>query len=337
MTDLFLPEPNKSTNQSPKLGILLLNLGSPDQPIASSLRRYLNEFLSDQRVIELSPLKWQPILKLIILPFRSPKSAKKYQKIWLAEGAPLRVYTEQLSHALQKNIADPSIVIDFAMTYGAPTVESVIQKMKEQGVSRLLTVPLFPQYAGSSTGAALDVLYSALKKQRNIIDITTLSRFFDHPAYIQTIVNNIQTQWKTHGKSEHLLLSFHGVPVATIEKGDPYFDECHHSAKLITSALNLKETDYSVCFQSRFGNDKWLQPSTQTLLDELPKKGVKSVDIICPVFICDCLETLEEIAIEGKKSFEAAGGKSFHYIPCPNAQAHWVDALHKIITPYLQK
>lgn len=337
MSNLFLAEPARPSKDPSKLGILLLNLGSPDYPDTPSLRRYLNEFLSDQRVIELSSFKWQPILKGIILPFRAPKSAKKYQKIWHEDGAPLCVYTAQLAKELQKKWGDTPVVVDFAMTYGQPSIESVTQKMKAQGVDQLFAIPLFPQYAGSSSGAALDALFRTLMKQRNMLDIMSLTRFFNHPAYIQSICKNIQQHWQAHGRSEHLLMSFHGVPVATIEKGDSYFDECQQSAQLIAEELALNKADYTICFQSRFGSDKWIQPSTQVLLKTLPQKGIKSIDIVCPGFVCDCLETLEEIEIEGKKAFEDAGGEIFQYIPCLNTQPYWIDALQKIIASHYFK
>ena len=335
MNNLFLPEPREKIVPAPKLGILLLNLGSPSAPKKKAVHTYLQDFLSDKRVVELPAFLWQPILKGIILPFRSAKSAKKYQHIWQPEGAPLVTHTKKQADLLQSALNNDHIIVDFAMTYGQPTIESVTQRMKTQGITRLLTVPLYPQYAGSSTGAALDAVFRILMKQRNMLAITTINRFFDHPAYIRAISQNIKNGWIQNGRSAHLLMSFHGVPLATIEQGDSYVDECHHSARLIATELGLTESDYTVSFQSRFGKNKWVEPSTQALLLDLPKKGIKSVDVVCPGFVADCLETLEEIAIVGKESFQQAGGEQFHYIPCPNEQEHWIDALQKIVTPYL--
>ena len=337
MTKLFLAEPAPASPQKAHLGILLLNLGSPIAPEKKAVRRYLNQFLSDQRVVELPACQWQPLLKGIILPTRSGKSAQKYQKIWTEKGAPLLTYTRAQAQLLQDVLNDDTIIVDFAMTYGQPDIESVTQKLKAQGVSRLLVLPLFPQYAASSSGAALDALFRVLMKQRNMLAVTTISRFFDHPAYIRTIACNIQQHWAQNERAQHLLMSFHGVPLTHTTQGDPYFDECHHSARLIATALNLAESDYTVCFQSRFGKDKWTAPNTQALLSELPQQGIRTLDIVCPGFVADCLETLEEIAIVGKASFEAAGGTAYHYLPCPNAQSHWIDALHQIVQPFIQK
>ncbi len=335
MTDLFLAEPVPTQVRKAQLGVLLLNLGSPDAPEKQAVRRYLNQFLSDKRVVELPACQWQPILKGIILPTRSGKSAQKYQKIWSTNGAPLLAYTEAQAQLLQEAVNDDSIIVDFAMTYGQPDIKSVTQKLKAQGVTRLLVLPLYPQYAASSSGAALDALFRVLMKQRNMLAVTTISRFFDHPAYIRTVAHNIRQHWAQNGRAQHLLMSFHGVPAAHTSQGDPYFDECHHSARLIATALELTESDYTVCFQSRFGKGQWTTPNTQTVLTELPRQGIRTLDIVCPGFVADCLETLEEIAITGKARFLAAGGTSCHYIPCPNAQSHWIAALQEIIQPFI--
>ncbi|WP_434779597.1 ferrochelatase [Neisseria sp. Ec49-e6-T10] len=319
-----------------KIGVLLLNLGSPEQATAQAVKPYLKQFLSDKRVIELPSLLWQPILRGPILTFRPKESAQKYQRVWLKEGSPLTVYTQKQSTLLQTQFDPEKVIVDFAMSYGMPSVEHVMQKMKAQGVTQLLVFPLYPQYAGSSTAAALDGVFRVLMKQRNMLPVRTVTRFYDHPLYIQTIANNIRAFWQQHGKGDRLMMSFHGVPLQTIEKGDPYFDECHYSARLIAQALNLTEEDYIVSFQSRFGKAKWVEPSTQNLLVELPKKGITKLDVICPGFVSDCLETLEEIAIDGKELFTHAGGTQYHYIPCPNEQPEWVEVLKTITLKELQ-
>ncbi len=328
MPDFFLPEPSATPSQ--KKGVLLLNLGSPAAPTAPAVRQYLKAFLSDKRVIEQPAWKWQPILQGLILPLRSATSAAKYQKIWLPEGSPLVVYTARQAQKLQEKLGEHYLV-DYAMTYGAPDPQSVLQKMKAQGIKQIIALPLFPQYSGASTGAALDALFRVLTCQRNIFGIKTITRFFDHPAYIKAIAQHIQAYWSEHGQGEHLLMSFHGLPISTINQGDPYQQECLCSAQMIASELKLSNQQYSISFQSRFGKDKWIEPATTTLLAELPKKGIKKLDIICPGFVSDCLETLEEIAIEGGGIFHAHGGIQFHCIPCLNDQGYWIDALAEMI------
>ena len=328
MTDFFLPEPAATSTQ--KAGVLLLNLGSPTAPTAAAVRQYLKAFLSDKRVVEQPAWKWQPILQGLILPLRSATSAAKYQKIWMPEGSPLVVYTARQAQKLQDKLGEHYLV-DYATTYGVPKPERLLQNMKTQGVTRVIALSLFPQYSGASTGAALDALFRALSCQRNMVEIKTITRFFDHPAYIRAMAQHIRAYWAKHGQGEHLLMSFHGLPVYAINQGDPYQQECLISSRLIATELGLSESQYSVSFQSRFGKNQWTEPATTTLLTELPQKGIKKLDMVCPGFISDCLETLEEIAIEGGGVFHAHGGEQFHYLPCLNDQNCWIDALAEII------
>lgn len=321
----FLPEPALSGLQHDKTAVLLLNLGTPDAPTAQAVRPYLKDFLSDQRVVELPKALWQPILQGLILPFRPKKSAHGYGKIWLAEGSPLAVYTEKQAAALAARL--PGVIVRHAMTYGNPSVAEVLAEIKAQGTGRLLVIPLYPQYAASSTGAALDKVFRQLLLQRNQMSVRTVSRFYDDPGYIEAMKQHIESYWAEHGRGEKLMLSFHGIPQKNQDDGDPYPDECHRSAALLAKALGLGEQDYIVSFQSQFGKAKWVKPSTQTLFDELPKKGVTKLDVFCPGFMADCLETMEEIAIMGREQFHEAGGKTFHYIPCLNDRPEWIDAL----------
>ncbi len=333
MPDFFLPEPSVSSNTK-KTGVLLLNLGSPAAPTAKAVRQYLKAFLSDQRVIEQPAWKWQPILQGLILPLRSATSAAKYQKIWLEEGAPLLVYTARQAKLLQEKLGE-NYLVDYAMTYGAPSPQTALQNLKAQGITQIVVLPLFPQYSSASTGAALDALFRTLSQQRNMVEIKTISRFFDHPAYIGAMAQHIRQHWAMHGQGEHLLMSFHGLPISAINKGDPYQQECLSSARLIASELELSDQQYSVSFQSRFGKDKWLEPATSSLLVSFPGKKINRLDVVCPGFVADCLETLEEMVMEGGGIFAAAGGDQFHYIPCLNTQTYWINALIEILKPNL--
>lgn len=331
----FTPEPALEFAQQNKTAVLLMNLGTPEAPTAEAVRPYLREFLSDQRVVELPPPLWQPILHSFVLTFRPKKSAHGYEKVWFPEGSPLAVYTQQQAAALAAKL--PGITVRHAMTYGSPSVPDVLAELKAQGVMQILVLPLYPQYAGSSSGAALDKVLATLYRQRNMMSLRTVSRFYDDPGYIGALTQQIQSYWAEHGRGQKLLFSFHGVPQAACDKGDPYFHECSETVRLLARALNLAEQDYVMAFQSRFGSAKWLGPSTQDLLVDLPKKqGVTKLDVICPGFIGDCLETMEEIALAGREAFHEAGGTQFHYIPCLNTNPAWIDALAELSKKHLQ-
>lgn len=315
-----------------KCGILLLNLGSPNTPDAVSVRPFLKEFLSDKRVIEMPAFKWQPILRGIILPFRSKTSAALYRKIWQDDGSPLILHTHNLAMSLQQKLQIP---VYEAMTYGNPSVFSVLQKVEQDKVNRLIVVPLFPQYASSSRGAALDALWRAVLKMRVQPSINVVPSFFDFVPYIQTIANRIELFWKTHGKPQKLIFSFHGIPMKQHEAGDVYVAECTHTASEIAKTLGLSSEEYCLTFQSRFGRAAWVEPSTQDVLAKLPKDNIKNIDICCPGFVCDCLETLEEIAISGKKIFQNAGGENYRYIPCLNSQNDSAKMFSQLIKNHL--
>ncbi len=337
MTD-FLPEPPFRHDQPARVGILLINLGTPDAPTAPALRRYLKEFLSDRRVVEIPRAVWWPILNGIILNTRSAKSAAKYASIWLADGSPLKVHTEQLSQRLGEELAGrgmTSVVVDYAMRYGQPSVESVIHKLREQGCDRLLVLPLYPQYAASSTGTALDAVYRVLLTSRNMPDIRTLRHYHDHPGYIGALKQSVEACWAEHGRPDVLLMSFHGIPKRSLDLGDPYHCECLKTGRLLAEALNLAPEQYRIAFQSRFGKAEWLQPYTAATLHELGQKKIRRVDAICPGFAADCLETLEEIAMEGKEDFLKAGGGEYRYIPALNTRPTWVAALADIALEHL--
>ncbi len=315
-------------------GVLLINLGTPDAPTPAALRPYLKEFLSNRRVIEVPRLIWWPILYGFILPFRPKQSAEKYALIWTAEGSPLKVHTERQTALLAemlRNTVNNKLVVEYAMNIGNPSVTSVLNKMKSAGCDRILVIPLFPQYAASSTAAAMDAVFAALNHMRNMPAIRTVKQYHDHPGYIAALAQNIREYWEQHGQPDKLIISFHGVPRKNLDKGDPYFCFCQKTGRLLAEALNLEQSQYQVCFQSRFGRAQWLQPYTAETLENLGKNQTRRVDIVCPGFVSDCLETLEEIAIEGKKIFIEAGGKEYHYIPCLNERADWIAALADIV------
>ncbi|WP_165008342.1 ferrochelatase [Neisseria yangbaofengii] len=330
----FLAEPTLSYEQQHKTAVVLMNLGTPDAPTAQAVRPYLKDFLSDPRVVELPKLVWQPILRGLVLTLRPQKSAHGYEKIWFKEGSPLAVYTGRQTKALAAAL--PNVIVRHAMTYGNPGAPEVLQDLKNQGVGNVLVIPLYPQYAASSTGAALDKVFAELLQQRNQMSVRTISRFYDDAGYIEAMKQHIQAYWTEHGRGEKLMLSFHGIPQKNHDDGDPYLKECHHTAKLLAEALDLSANEYIVSFQSQFGKAKWVKPSTQDLFGELPKQGVTKLDVFCPGFLADCLETMEEIALIGREQFHEAGGKQYRFIPCLNDNPVWVNALAELAKKHLQ-
>jgi len=329
----FLPEPAFKHDQPQRVGILLINLGTPAAPTAAALRPYLKEFLSDRRVVEIPRALWWPILNGVILNLRPRKSAEKYATIWQPDGSPLLAHTRALaerpSEALHKAVACP-LPVEFAMRYGQPNITGAIGRLKAKGCDRILVLPLYPQYAASSAGSALDGVFRALLHTRNMPDIRTLRHFHDRPGYIAALKGCIERYWSEHGSPDVLLISFHGVPRVTLDKGDPYYCECMKTGRLLAEALGLGQDGFRVTFQSRFGKAEWLKPYTAATLEELGRAGTRRVDVVCPGFVADCLETLEEIAVEGKATFLGAGGGDFRYIPALNTDPVWVDALADI-------
>lgn len=336
----YQKEPIYTHGTIEKTGILLVNLGTPDAPTASAVKPYLKQFLSDPRVVEISRFVWLPILNGVILNVRPKKSAAKYASIWMPEGSPLRVHTERQTKLLLGYLGErmPGIplVVEYAMRYGNPSIPSVLAQLKAQNCQRILVVPLYPQYAASSTATVCDAVMEALLKQRNIPALRTIKHFHDYPAYIRASAQNILDYWMKHGRSEHLVMSFHGVPRYTLDKGDPYHCECLKTGRLIAQQLGLKQDQYTVSFQSRFGRAEWIKPYTTITLKKLGKQKTKRVDVVCPGFVSDCLETLEEIAMEGKHDFRQAGGGEYHYIPCLNERSDWMHALTDLVLENLQ-
>jgi ferrochelatase len=283
------------------------------------VRRYLAEFLADPRVVQLPRLIWLPILHGIILRTRPAKSAKKYQSIWMPEGSPLAVHTRRQADLLRDYLSQEKISVEYAMRYGEPTITDGLKRLSNCG--KIVVIPLYPQYSRSTTESIRDVIGARFPMVEN---------FHDHPAYIAALAAGVQRHWTAHGKGEKLVMSFHGLPKRAVDLGDPYQAQCFVTAKLLAGALRIAPGDYAVTFQSRFGAAEWLRPYTEPTLVELAKQGIRRVEVVCPGFVADCLETLEEIAIEARHAFLGAGGRQFHALPCLNESAEWIEALAKI-------
>ena len=334
----FLKEPPHTHGTVSRSAVLLVNLGTPDAPTRSAVRRYLKQFLSDPRVVEIPRAVWWFILHLIILPFRSGQSAKKYASIWTRDGSPLKVHTQQQAHALFDALAargHGDVTVAMAMRYGAPSLPDVLDKLKADGVDRIVVLPAYPQYSGTTTGSIYDAVFSHYAKVRNVPELRFVKHYHDHEAYIDALQQSVLAHWEAHGRPEKLVLSFHGVPKRTLLLGDPYHCECLKTARLLAAKLKLTPEQYVVTFQSRFGKAEWLQPYTAPTLQQLARDGVRRVDVLCPGFTSDCLETLEEIAMEARHDFEAAGGSAFHYIPCLNANPDWIAGLAEIAEQHM--
>lgn len=335
----FKPEPSYQHGTPERIGILLINLGTPDAPTAKALRPYLKQFLSDPRIIEKIPRTiWWFILNGIILNTRPARSAEKYAQIWDKEGSPLLIHTRRQTTLLRGFLGTRgvSVEVEFGMRYGSPSVSSALNKLRARNCTRILVIPLYPQYAASSTASALDAVWKELQNIRNVPEIRTVRHYHDDPGYINALASSIREHWMKHGRPDKLLMSFHGTPKFQLMLGDPYYCECQKTARLLAAALELSQEQYQVCFQSRFGRLEWLQPYFAPTLEQLGKSGTKRVDVICPGFGGDCLETLEEIGMEGKATFLGAGGSEYHYIPALNERDEWLHALSDIAERHLQ-
>ncbi len=334
----YRPEPPYTHGTPARTGILLANLGTPTAPTAAAVRPYLKQFLSDPRVVEIPRLVWWPILNGIILNLRPKKSAAKYETIWTDEGSPLLVHTQRQAklvagYLLQAGIRD--ITVDWAMRYGSPSIPDTLARLKAAGCTRILVVPLYPQYAASTTASVLDEIADCLTHWRNLPEIRYVRSFHDDPGYIAALAQNVRDHWMKNGQADKLVMSFHGVPRRSLDLGDPYHCECHKTARLLAEALELPAERWQLTFQSRFGKAEWLKPYTEPTLEALARQGTRSVDVICPGFVADCLETLEEIGAECRAAFLGAGGESFHYIDCLNERHGWIAALTAIVRSHL--
>ena len=339
----FQPEPPLQHGTATKTAVLLVNLGTPDAPTASAVRRYLAEFLSDSRVVEIPKPIWWLILHGIILRVRPAKSAAKYASIWMKEGSPLRHWTQQQAIGLQAalDMASHKIVVRYAMRYGNPSMAQELDQLKAEGATRILVLPLYPQYSGTTTASVSDAVFDWGKRQRVIPELRFVNRYHDHDGYICMLANRVRETWRVResqkqtGQPQVLVMTFHGVPERTLHLGDMYHCECLKTARLLAENLGLTKEQYRVTFQSRFGRAKWLQPYTEPTLIALAKAGIERVDVICPGFTSDCLETLEEIDMEVRQAFIHAGGKAFNYIPCPNDSLEWIGVLRSIAEQHL--
>ncbi|MCD6680436.1 MAG: ferrochelatase [Burkholderiaceae bacterium] len=319
-------------------GVLLVQLGTPDAPTAPALRRYLREFLGDPRVVELPRLAWTPILYGFVLPLRPARSARKYAAIWTDEGSPLLVYTRRQAKLLRGAIGERGheVEVVFAMRYGTPSIASVLRELRARGLERLLVVPLYPQYSASTTATVFDAIARELRGWRVQPALRFVRDFHDDDRYIEALARRVRAHREREGCAERLLMSFHGVPRRVVALGDPYESQCRATAARLAQRLGLADDQWMATFQSRFGPAEWLQPYTAPTLVELARRGVASVDVVCPGFVADCLETLEEISIEARQSFLDAGGRSFSYIAALNDSPSFIDALASIVERNLQ-
>jgi ferrochelatase len=327
-----LPEQIDSHEQ--RIGVLLVNLGTPTAPTYGPVRRYLGQFLRDRRVIELCPYAWWPILYGPVLTFRPRKSAAAYRKIWLKEGSPLLTYSQRLTEKLRRELEaqlGDRVRVALAMTYGEPSVKQVIARLFEQGVTRLLVLPMYPQYSGTTTGAVFDAVARVLQRWRAVPDLRFVRDYHDDAAYVEALAARIERCWREAGGRSHLLLSYHGIPVKYVAKGDPYRAQALHMSGLVAERLGLAPTDWSVSFQSRFGPTEWLQPYTDQALKDLLSAGVRDVTVASPAFSVDCLETLEELGVEYRHLFMEGGGRSFTLVPALNDDDAHAAALASIV------
>ena len=334
----FATEPLYPHGTAARTAVLLVNLGTPDAPTPAALRRYLAEFLWDPRVVEISRPVWWLILHGVILRTRPAKSAAKYASIWTPEGSPLLSWTLRQAELLQARLTDHGhdVVVRSAMRYGQPALPAVLDALRAQGVTRVLTLPLYPQYAAATTASTIDAVTQWARQRRQVPELRFINHYHDDPGYIAALAASVRAHWASHGQGEKLVMSFHGVPARSLTLGDPYHCECHKTARLLAEALELPAGGWIVTFQSRLGRAQWLQPYTEPTLKRLAAEGVKHLDAICPGFAADNLETLEEIAIEARDAFIGGGGEQFSFVPCLNDRPDWIDALADLTERHLQ-
>lgn len=342
----YLPETPQTDpfNENPALrepgpvGVLLINLGTPVTPKPRDIRRYLAEFLSDPRVIEIPRFVWLPILHCFVLTRRPRRLQPRYEGIWMDGGSPLLVYSRRQAEGVQRAMQAQglNVRVELAMRYGEPSVADAITRLRQQGCERILTVPLYPQYAASTTATAVDAVTNHVAKLRNQPELRFIKRFYDDPGYINALAQKISDYWETNGRPQKLVMSFHGLPRSTVELGDPYYRDCLETARLLKERLGLEPSQVAVTFQSRFGAARWLEPYTEPTLKALAAQGVTNVDVVCPGFLADCLETLEEISQECRDAFLEAGGRQFRYISALNDHPAWTQGLAAIVDNHLQ-
>ena len=311
-----------------KLGVLLANLGTPDEPTPKAVKRFLSQFLHDQRVVDLTRWIWCPLLHGIILPLRSPRVAKLYQSVWMEEGSPLLVYSKRQQKKLQQRLGLP---VELGMTYGNPSLQSGVQALCDQGVEKIIVLPLYPQYSATTTAAVWDGLAKGMKTLRVIPEIDFITDYHDHPLYIRALADKVRTSWSEKGQGDVLICSYHGIPKRYADNGDIYPQHCQKTTHLLAQELGLSDQQVMMTYQSQFGKEEWLQPYTDKTMHALPSQGVKKIDILCPAFAVDCLETLEEISEENKHLFLEAGGEAFNYIACLNDSNRHIEMMVDLV------
>ena len=334
----YRSEPQFKHGGAARVGVLVVNLGTPDAPTPAALRRYLAEFLSDRRVVEIPRLLWWLLLHGVILRVRPAQSARKYAAIWLPEGSPLAVWTARQATLLRGYLgqAGHSVLVRHAMRYGQPSIAAELDALRKEGATRVLVLPLYPQYSASTSASVFDAVAAWGQRSRWLPELRFVQQYHDDPDYIAALAAQVRSHWQREGRGAMLVMSFHGVPERTLHLGDPYHCSCHKTARLLAAELGVPPEQYRVTFQSRFGKAQWLQPYTEPTLQQLAREGVERVDVLCPGFVADCLETLEEIDMEARATFIAAGGKTLHYIACLNDRHEWIAALRDIALRHLQ-
>ncbi len=335
----FESHPKYEHGQAESLGVLVVNLGTPDAPTTSAVRRYLREFLWDPRVVEYPRVLWWLILNLVILVIRPSRSAHAYQQIWTDDGSPLLSHSRAIAAALQEKLSSllqGNVRVALAMTYGNPSIRAGLDELHAAGAQRIVVLPLYPQYSATTTASVFDRVFTALSRRRWVPELRLINHYHDAPGYIRAAAASIREHWQSHDRGEHLLFSFHGLPEANLEKGDPYHCHCLKSARLIAEDLGLEEGSWSVAFQSRVGREEWLKPYTEEVIAEFAGKGMRRLDVVCPGFSVDCLETLEEIAIRYAEVFTEAGGDTLSYVPALNARSDHVAFLASLLNEQVQ-
>jgi len=326
--------PFPGNDQPETTGVLLVNLGTPDAPTTAAVRRYLAEFLSDRRVVEMARPLWMLILHGIILRTRPSRSAAAYSKVWTEQGSPLLAISQDQTAALQELLeqqTDQPIRVELAMRYGNPSISNGLERLRQANAKRIIVLPLYPQYSATTTASTFDAIAKELQKWRWLPDLEFISHYHEHPGYIETLANSVRAHWQQNGKADKLLMSFHGIPQEYADAGDPYPDECRITARLLAEKLGVTSDEWAITFQSRLGRKQWVKPYTDEILKQWGTDGVKSVQVICPGFPTDCLETLEEIAVENRDRFIAAGGGEYSYIPALNSSAEHIRVLAEIV------
>jgi ferrochelatase len=330
---------NFTHSQEDKIGVIITNLGTPEAPNPKALRAYLKQFLSDPRVVEIPRMLWLIILHVIILRIRPQKSAKAYASVWTERGSPLLSHTQDQAKSLDDKLKTKwgdKIITKFAMRYGQPSIDRALDEIMEEGARRLIILPLYPQYSGSTTGSTFDAVSQSFQSRRWIPELRFINAYYDHPLYIKAMAEKIKQFWQDNGQADKLVLSYHGIPKRYLVQGDPYYCHCQVTSRLLTKALGIDENQIITTFQSRFGKAEWLKPYTDQTLKSLPAEGTNSVQVFCPGFSSDCLETLEEIAVENRDYFIEAGGQAYQYIPALNSDKSHIDLLEHIVESNLK-